>query len=77
MAIGCASEYAPGDMVAWHDYFDDSVRDLGVVITVNEGTTARPGMVVMWTRPRQLQSFDPESAEAMVGTTIRHVIQLA
>lgn len=77
MAIGCAAEYAPGDAVAWHDYFDDSVRDLGIVITVSYGTTDRPSMLIMWMRPRRLESFDADSAELMVGTIVRCVVQLA
>lgn len=67
MAIGCAQELAPGDVVTRQD-MDDRVLEAGIVVAVTGPDPTRPGVTIMW--PGRVERMSPDDAELLVGTVV-------
>lgn len=57
-------ELAPGDLVAWHDYYDDRVHKVGLALSL-----LPEHAVVLWCDGRT-EVFG-ENLDVLFGTTIR------
>lgn len=58
-------EIAPGDVVAWHDYYDDHITKLGLVLVIRSRQA-----LILWA-DGIVEDYSANNMSVLFGSTIR------